>query len=341
MNSTGTLKIAMLGCGNFARRYHVPALDLEQHARVSMICDPGSAPALRELAARTGATLTASVDDLFAPGACDAVIISTPHTLHAGHALQCLERGKHVLVDKPFVMRSAEAKQLADRAQAAGLVGAVAFNRRFDESCVRAKALIAGGGLGEIRYVETIQLGYEPHGWFLDPALGGGGPFTGRGAHMADLLPWLLDRDPDRVRAVTRSGPPGRTDAGGFIEVDFGALRCHLTCIETGLHMWDEIRVFGDRGLIELRRPLDIPLGWQLTHWEKGRKPLEIIEADDTPGAATRDFITAIGDRNVAPACTFAQAWNSVRVIELAFESAGKDGAWLETGVGDRHCRDM
>ncbi len=332
MNSTAKLKVAFLGCGAFSRRYHVPALEAESRATLAMICDTGDAPALRDLATRTGATLTQRIEDLFAPGACDAVIISTPHTLHAGHAMQCLEHGKHVLVDKPFVMRSAEVKQLADAATAGGLVGAVAFNRRFDAGCKRAREMIRDGTLGEIRYVETVQLGYEPHGWFLDPALGGGGPFTGRGAHMADVLPWLLDRNPERVRAVTRPGPPGRTDAGGFIEVEFGALRCHLTCIETGLHMWDEIRIFGDQGLVELRRPLDIPLGWQLTHWDRRRKPVETIEADDTPGAATRDFITAIGDRSFVPACTFAQAWNSVRVIELAFESAGKDGAWLEVG---------
>ena len=333
MNPTARLKIALFGCGNFSRRYHVPALDAEARAVLAMICDTGDAPALRELAARTGATLTPRIEDLFAPGAVDAVIISTPHTLHAGHAMQCLAHGKHVLVDKPFVMRAAEARQLEQAAQAGGLVGAVAFNRRFDASCLRARQLIRDGALGEIRYVETVQLGYEPRGWFLDPALGGGGPFTGRGAHMADLLPWLLDRKPERVRAVTRAGPPGRTDAGGFIEVDFGALRCHLTCIEAGLHMWDEIRIFGDHGLIELRRPLDIPLGWQLTHWNRGRQPIESIEADDTPGAATHDFISAIIDRAQSPACTFTQAWNSVRVIELAFESAGRDGAWLEVGL--------
>ena len=145
---------------------------------------------------------------------------------------------------------------------------------------------------------------------------------------MADLLPWLLARAPERVRAVTRPGPAGQADEGGFIEVDFGALRCHLTCIATGLHMWDEVRVFGDKGLIELRRPLDIPLGWQLTHWGTGRAPVETIEADDTPGDATRDFIAAVVG-NVVPACTFDQAWASVRVVELAFESAARDGAWL------------
>ena len=329
MSASAKLEVAILGCGNFPRRYHVPALTSASRATLSMICDTGTDPALRALAERTGATLTQRFGDLFTPGACAAVIISTPHTLHADHARLCIAHGKHVLVDKPFVLRSSEASELAAAAQAAGVVSAVAFNRRFDAGCRRARELIQGGALGEIRYVETVQLGYETSGWFLDPALGGGGPFTGRGAHMADLLPWLLGRDPERVRATTRPGPAGRADEGGFIEVDFGPLRCHLTCITAGLHTWDEVRIFGDEGLIELRRPLDLPLGWQLVRWDKGRQPVETVAADGTPGAATHDFIDGVLDTGSAPACTFDQAWNSVRVIELAFESAGKDGAWL------------
>lgn len=334
MSPSPTLKIAILGCGNFPRRYHVPALESQvslgskSRATLAMICDTGTAPALRDLAARNDATLTSRVEDLFVPDACAAVIISTPHALHAEHARQCIAHGKHVLVDKPFVLRSAEAAELAAAARAAGVVAAVAFNRRFDAGCRRARELIQAGALGEIRYVETVQLGYETSGWFLDPALGGGGPFTGRGAHMADLLPWLLGKIPERVRATTRPGPAGRADEGGFIEIDFGALRCHLTCITAGLHTWDEVRIFGDDGLIELRRPLDLPLGWQLVHWDKGRQPIETLAADGTPGAATHDFIDAVCGKT-EPACTFDQAWNSVRVIELAFESAAKDGSWL------------
>ena len=332
MSAPAKLRVAILGCGNFPRRYHVPALASpasQSRATLAMICDTGTDAALRDVAARSGATLTARFEDLFTPAACDAVIISTPHALHADHARQCIAHGKHVLVDKPFVLRSGEATELAGAARAARVVAAVAFNRRFDAGCLRARELIKSGVLGEIRYVETVQLGYETSGWFLDPALGGGGPFTGRGAHMADLLPWLLGKDPERVRATTRPGPAGRADEGGFIEIDFGALRCHLTCITTGLHTWDEVRIFGDDGLIELRRPLDLPLGWQLVRWDKSREPVETLAADGTPGAATYDFIDALCGGGAAPACTFEQAWNSVRVIELAFESAGKDGSWL------------
>ena len=323
------LAVALLGCGHFARRYHVPALRADPRVRIAWICDIAPGP-LRALASETGARLTADLDDILAPEACAAVILSTPHTLHAAQAMRCIEAGRHLLVDKPFVMHADEASALAVAASARALVGAVAFNRRFDAGCLRARALIGQQALGEIRYVETVQLGYERAGWFLDPALGGGGPFTGRGAHIADLLPWLLQRAPTRVRAVTRPGPPGQADDGGFIELDFGALRCHLTCLSHGLHMWDEIRLFGDDGLIELRRPLDLPLGWQLTRWGRDRTAVETVAADATPGPATRDFLDAVLGERPAAACSFADAWVSVRIVEQAFESVRQGGRWLE-----------
>ena len=94
--------------------------------------------------------------------------------------------------------------------------------------------------------------------------------------------------------------------------------------------MWDEIRLFGDDGLIELRRPLDLPLGWQLTRWGRDRTAVETVAADATPGPATRDFLDAVLGERPAAACSFADAWVSVRIVEQAFESVRQGGRWLE-----------
>jgi predicted dehydrogenase len=101
-----------------------------------------------------------------------------------------------------------------------------------------------------------------------------------------------------------------------------------MTCIEDGWHMWDEVRIFGDEGLIELRRPLAYPIGWQFT-WscERGRV-VETIAADDTPGGCTRDFVAAVRDGR-EPVCSFRDATTSVRIIEAAFASAAQDGRWI------------
>ena len=92
--------------------------------------------------------------------------------------------------------------------------------------------------------------------------------------------------------------------------------------------MWDEVRVFGDDGLIELRRPLTAPIGWAMS-WlsDRGRR-IEWIEADTHPGGATRNFFDALRGR-ARVACTFAEAVRSVEIVEAAFESARQGGEWL------------
>jgi predicted dehydrogenase len=319
--------VALVGCGAFARLYHVPALTSDPRVRLVAICEPAPDAGVRELAARTGASLTASLDDVW--GAADAVVISTPHTLHAEHARAALARGKHVLIDKPFVLRSDEARELAGVAAARGVVAAVAFNRRFDPGCRRARELLAAGALGPLCLAETVQLGYATAGWVDDPGLGGGGPFVGRAAHMADFVPWLTGLRPRRVRARTHPGPPGRVDRGGLVDVAGEGPDWQAVCLSTGLWMWDEVRVFGEAGILELRRPLGQPLGWALTHLGRQGGVVEMRPADPAIGLATRDFLDAVEGRR-APACSFAEAWLSVRLIEAAFESAARDGAWID-----------
>lgn len=329
MKQPNPISLLMFGCGGFARRYHVqPVLDAAD-VRIAGIFDPYPAPEVVALAEHVGAPLCKRIEDLPAVSGTAFAIVSTPHMLHAGHIDAALDMGLHVLVDKPFVSTEADAIRLSRRADCAGLLNAVAYNRRFDAGCLRARAILRAGGIGAVRYVQTIQLGYERDGWFLIPELGGGGPYTGRASHMADIVPWLIDRAPTALRSRLRSSSPKRSDHGGFIELRFDGLECHMTCIEEGWHTWDEIRIFGEDGLIELRRPLESPLGWELSWLSQRGARREWQQADGTPGDATRDFLAALRTQGT-PACTFALAVPSVSIIEQAFLSARNPGQWVE-----------
>jgi predicted dehydrogenase len=334
MSHLEQVRIVMVGCGGFAHRYHVPAIVEDQALAVHAIFDPTPSEPTRALAQRYDAPIVARLDELPQPQGLAFALVTTPHMLHAEHVARVLDRGLHTLVDKPFVMQAADARSLAARATSLRLVNGVAYNRRFDRGCVRARDIVRSGGIGAVRFVQTVQLGYERAGWFLVPSLGGGGPYTGRASHMADIVPWLIDRTPTRLRSRLREGPPGRSDHGGFIELQFDGLECQMTCIEEGLHMWDEVRIFGDDGLIELRRPLTEPIGWSMTWLSDRGRHLEQLPADVHPGDATRNFVAAVR-RNGTVACSFSDAVRSVEIVERAFESAQREGAWLDLTSSD------
>ena len=328
------VSVLMIGCGAFSRRYHVPAFLDDVDVKIAGIFDPYPQPEVLVLAERYQATVASTIDALpeLSSSSSERIafaLVTTPHTLHAAHVDAMLDRNLHVLVDKPFVMKRDDAIRLGQRADAMQRINAVAYNRRFDRSCLRARDIIRSGDIGEVRYVQTVQLGYERAGWFLDPALGGGGPYTGRATHMADLVPWLIDRQPTRLRSRLRTTSPTRSDHGGFIELQFSDIECQMTCIEEGWHMWDEIRIFGDDGLIELRRPLTLPIGWQMTWLSQRMERREELDADPRPGDATRDFVSALRN-NTKPACTFTEAVPSVTIVELAFRSAREDNRWID-----------
>jgi predicted dehydrogenase len=320
------LRFVMIGCGGFSRRYHVPTLLEDRDLKIAGIFDPFPAPAVETLAARTGAKLVSKLDDL--PDA-DAALVTTPHMLHTAHAGHALSRGWATLVDKPFVMVARDAAALIDTARSRKLVNAVAFNRRLDRGCLRAREIVRAGGIGAVRLVQTVQLGYERAGWFLDPALGGGGAYTGRGTHMADIVPWLIDKAPLRVRSRVRPGPAGGTDRGGFIDVEFPGAECQIACIDDGWHMWDEVRIFGEDGLIELRRPLSMPTGWAMSWRSKRGEALEELAAGANEGGITTEFLAAARTRSPV-ACDFAAAMTSVRMIEAAFASGAAGGKTIE-----------
>jgi len=326
------LQVFMIGCGQFSRFYHVPALVADPGITIAGICDTNPDDAVRRLALQYNAPVVDSIAGLPSTSRTGVALITTPHTLHAKHIGQALARGWHVLSDKPFVMKLAEGRALVRKAAEKRVKNAVAFNRRFDPGCLRARAIIKTGGIGTIRFVQTVQLGY-PQGWELTPLLGGGGPFVGRGAHMADLIPWLLARKPDRLRSRIRPGPSGQVDWGGIIELCFGALECQMTCIDDGWKMdgkdlWDEVRIFGEKGMIELRRPPKQAIGWEMQWRSQRGAAVETLAADPEPGAAMRNFLGAVRSGK-AVECSFKDALLSVEIVEKEIHSAATGGNWL------------
>ncbi len=93
-----------------------------------------------------------------ADAAIDAVVIASPARTHAGLVADALAAGKHVLVEKPLALATADAVALAERAERAGLVLAVGHTFEYHPAVVKMRALLEAGELGELYYLHSQRV---------------------------------------------------------------------------------------------------------------------------------------------------------------------------------------
>jgi predicted dehydrogenase len=126
----------------------------------------------------------------------DAVIIATSNDWLSRIAVACLDRGKHVLVEKPAGRSFAEVKAVADAAVRARKKVKVGYNHRFHPAVQRARKLFDAGEIGPLmfvrgRYGHGGRIGYEKE-WRFNREKSGGGELLDQGSHLIDLAHWFL-----------------------------------------------------------------------------------------------------------------------------------------------------
>lgn len=147
-------------------------------------------------AAWPGARPLASLDEALADPAVDLVVIATPNALHARQARAALDAGKAVVVDKPFALDLAEAREVAALAGARGLFLSVFHNRRWDADFLALKAALDSGRLGPVRTFESRFDRFRPEvrDRWRERDEPGGGIWNDLGPHLIDQALVLFGR---------------------------------------------------------------------------------------------------------------------------------------------------
>ncbi len=213
------VKFGLIGAGQIA---YSAADQINKHDDAEVVAATDlSAPRLAKLCEDKGIpNAHSTAEALLADSSVDAVYVAVPNKFHAPLAIQALEAGKHVILEKPFAMNTAEAEAVIAAAEKAGKVFTVGMNQRFVENHQKIKALVEAGKLGEIYHAKAFwyrRSGIPTLGtWFGNKALAGGGCLNDIGVHYLDLCLYALDAfDPVSVSGTTYTKFGNRGLGGG------------------------------------------------------------------------------------------------------------------------------
>jgi len=206
------VRVGVTGCGYWGSK-HVRVLHgISEVKQVVLIDpDPGRREALHKVFPGTVgySWFAEAVDEV------DAVVLATPPTSHASVGLEILRAGKHLLVEKPLAMSSAEGESLLAAAEDAGVVLMAGHTFEYNSAVRRLRQFVAAGDLGDIYYLDSSRLNLGLYQsdvnvvWDLAP-------------HDVSLANFLLDDLPTSVTAWGCRHASGRFEDVASIRLDYG-----------------------------------------------------------------------------------------------------------------------
>ena len=203
-----TVQVGLIGFGLGGRVFHAPIVSAVPGLRLAAILERSGNCAQAKY---PHARIVRSVTELLAIDSIELVIITTPNATHLDLARQCLEAGRHVVVDKPFAPTTAEAAEMVRIAQERGRLLTVYQNRRWDGDFLTVRRVIQEGALGRLILFESHMERYRPvlnaGAWREVPAPGSGLWFD-LGPHMLDQA-FVLFGPPESMAAELRSERDG------------------------------------------------------------------------------------------------------------------------------------
>jgi predicted dehydrogenase len=221
------IRVGLIGYGYSGKTFHAPLIKAVSGLILKAVAsrDPKKVHAdLPDVSVFVDPLALATADGI------DLVVIATPNASHAPLARTALAAGKHVVVDKPFTLNLAEARDLIALSTARALTLSVFHNRRWDSDYLTIQRAIADGLVGTVAHFESRIDRFRPqvrNRWREDGAAGSGIWFD-LGPHLVDQALRLFGL-PERVQANLAQQRPGAlADDWAHVVLDYGERRAVL-----------------------------------------------------------------------------------------------------------------
>ena len=349
------LRVGVLGAGFIATLAHIPQLLGTGEAEVTALCRRNSA-LLGQIADQFGVDRRyTDYRRMLEEAPLDALVVSSPHSLHYEHTRAVLQRGLPVLTDKPLAIRLAEAEELRDLAAARGLPLLVIVGPPYEARNRYLRARIADGDLGDLQLVQDCGLtnlgglfgrGERPDVpfpvpvWPTDfrahPELGGGGYFQDVGSHA---VAGILHATGLRPVEVTASFDDAALDLrpSVVIRFDTGTLAT-VTKVVDAFPQERTWRTLGTTLYVGSKGSFSIDSRTDQFLFHAWDRAVEEVPKDDLPAPSSpaQNFIGVLRGRE-DPLLPVSIAVETVRVIEAAYRSAReRRPVRLDQPEGDR-----
>jgi predicted dehydrogenase len=169
-------RIAVAGAG-YIGQAHMGVAQSSSSVTLSAVVDPS--PAAAGLAARAGAPLYVSLDDLLACDRPDGLVLATPNHLHVTQALKCIAAGLPVLLEKPIATTVAEGEKLVEAVRKSGAQVLIGHHRAHSPIMAKAQEVVRSGRLGRLVAIMGSATFFKPDAYFAAAPWrreAGGGP---------------------------------------------------------------------------------------------------------------------------------------------------------------------
>lgn len=318
-----SVRLGFIGCGSCARGHMRQVLEIPE-VEVVGLCDVDENSLIQAREQYEALGDTPGFRDhleLLDRVEMDAVEISTPHTLHFDQILAALDRGLHVLTEKPMVCTVDHARRVISKSQEAGRILMISYQRHLAPQFRYVRSQIMAGELGEIQFVAALQdqKWYESTrgAWRQQLALSGGGQLNDSGSHLLDIVLWMTGLEVEEVQAYMENFD-SEVDINSALCVRFrGGALGNLSVVGRGpgAGIWEDITIWGSKAAVYMRNG-------HIT-WKSAHHSTESFEPGGFPAAVSpdRNFIDAIlgrDDIQVPAICGL----RVIQLTEAAWESA-------------------
>lgn len=250
-----TLNLGWIGCGRHATQMLLPQLG-RNGARLAAVCDRDPAAAAAAAQQYGISAVYRDYRDLLAHDGLDAVGMAVGPDVHQAAALEAIDRGLPVFMEKPPAADRAGAEAIAAAAEAAGVPVVVGFMKRYSTGNLIARNIVAGPEFGPVL---GLYGSYMTAPTYFAGAVDYSGFFLHHCIHYMDLIPWLAGSDIVEMSARKTEPAPGRllfhvgfTCASGAIgTMVMGTIQSRGTPMEL-------VQVMGDHRRVEVANVVNV-----------------------------------------------------------------------------------